>query len=219
MEISGYGLISPSERYALDKLERLGFHILFVDGNHENFDRLYGDEFPVVDFHGGKAHKIRKNVFHLMRGYVFELCGKRFFAFGGARSHDIDDGILDEDDYPSRREFLRVYDKWERAGKHFRINHSSWWIQEMPSEEEKDLAIRNLESCGNTVDYIITHCGPQQAVSVYSNGCFKPDELTDWFNHLSETVKFERWYFGHYHDNVRILGKYEMLYDMIERIV
>ena len=22
----------------------------FVDGNHENFDRLYGDEFDIVDF-------------------------------------------------------------------------------------------------------------------------------------------------------------------------
>lgn len=48
------------------------------------FDRLK-NEFPVVDFHGGKAHKIRENVYHLMRGYVFDLCGKKFFAFGGCK--------------------------------------------------------------------------------------------------------------------------------------
>lgn len=39
-----------TERYWLKWLEEKSFTILFVDGNHENFDRLYGDEFEVVDF-------------------------------------------------------------------------------------------------------------------------------------------------------------------------
>ena len=64
------------------------YTVTFVDGNHSNFDRL-DNEFEVIDFHGGKAHKINDNVYHLMRGYVFEFEGKKFFTFGGARSHDI----------------------------------------------------------------------------------------------------------------------------------
>ena len=94
------------EQYWLKWLSEKPFTILYVDGNHENFDRLYSDEFEVVDFHGGKAHKIRDNIYHLMRGYVFDLCGKKFFSFGGASSHDIQDGILEPSDYPSMSVFL-----------------------------------------------------------------------------------------------------------------
>ena len=90
----------PEERYQLKWLSEKPFTLLFADGNHENFDRLKS-EFPIVDFHGGKAHKIRDNIYHLMRGYVFNLCGKKFFVFGGASSHDIQDGILNPEDYPT----------------------------------------------------------------------------------------------------------------------
>lgn len=65
----------------------------FVDGNHENFNRLYN--YPVEEWHGGKIHKIRDSVLHLMRGEVFDIDNKKIFAFGGASSHDIQDGILD----------------------------------------------------------------------------------------------------------------------------
>ena len=90
---------NSTEQWWFKWFEEKNFTLLFVDGNHENFDRLYGDEFEVVDFHGGKAHKIRENIYHLMRGYIFELEGKKFFAFGGASSHDINDGILNLEDY------------------------------------------------------------------------------------------------------------------------
>ena len=60
----------------LDRLETLPFTVLFVDGNHENFDAL--NEYPVEQWHGGKVHKIRPHVIHLMRGQAFELQGARF---------------------------------------------------------------------------------------------------------------------------------------------
>ena len=55
----------------LEWLSQKPFEILFVDGNHENFDRLY--EYPIEEWHGGKVHKIRESVIHLMRGQVFEI--------------------------------------------------------------------------------------------------------------------------------------------------
>ena len=76
----------------MDWLDCKSFTTLFVDGNHENFDRLY--EYPVEEWHGGKVHKIRPSVIHLMRGQIFEIEGKSIFTFGGASSHDIDGGIL-----------------------------------------------------------------------------------------------------------------------------
>ena len=87
---------SHREKEALNWLNNKSFTTLFVDGNHENFTRLYS--YPVEEWHGGKVHKIRDSVLHLMRGEIFDIDGKKFFTFGGAKSHDIQDGILNLDD-------------------------------------------------------------------------------------------------------------------------
>ena len=57
---------SKEEKYWLDWLAGKSFTLLFCDGNHENHDRL-SKAYPEVDFHGGRAHKIRENIYHLMR--------------------------------------------------------------------------------------------------------------------------------------------------------
>ena len=69
---------TKQERYNLDWLEDKPFTTLFVDGNHENFDRLYA--MPVSEWHGGKVHEIRPSVLHLMRGEIFEIEDKSFFV-------------------------------------------------------------------------------------------------------------------------------------------
>ena len=74
------------ETKLLDELDSKPFTTLFVDGNHENFDRLCS--YPVEEWNGGKVHKIRPSLIHLMRGQVFTIAGKKIFTFGGAQSHD-----------------------------------------------------------------------------------------------------------------------------------
>lgn len=207
-----------TERWWFKWFEVKNFTVLFVDGNHENFDRLYS-EFEVVDFHGGKAHKIRENIYHLMRGYVFDLCGKKFFAFGGASSHDIDDGILDRKDFQSDRELADEYNRRTRRGEMLRINHISWWKEEMPSQEEMDFGLKTLEEHGNKVDFIVSHCCPQEIASIFSHGSYKPDQLTSYFNVVANTVDFSKWFFGHYHNNAQVLSKFIMLYEQIVRVV
>lgn len=205
-----------SERYWLDWLAEKPFTVLFVDGNHENFDRLYSDEFDIVDFHGGKSHKIRENVFHLMRGYVFSLCDKKIFAFGGARSHDISDGILDPADYENDDMFKVIYHRYQKENKAFRVNHISWWEQEMPSKEEMDFALKTLEENNNEVDFIVSHCCPTEIqVQVGGEGY---DKLTSFFSEISHKVKFAKWFFGHYHDDRQISIEFVLLYDQIIRI-
>ena len=87
---------TKKEKYNLDWLEDRSFTTLFVDGNHENFDRLYS--MPAAKWRGGKVHFIRPSVIHLMRGQIFHIEGRTFWTFGGAGSHDIQDGILEKDD-------------------------------------------------------------------------------------------------------------------------
>lgn len=66
--------------------ENIGCNVLFIDGNHENFDML--NEYPVEYWNGGKIHKISEHTYHLLRGQVFDICGKKFLTIGGADSSD-----------------------------------------------------------------------------------------------------------------------------------
>ena len=217
-DFGGIWYDNKEERYWLKWLNEKPFTILYVDGNHENFDRLYGDEFEVVDFHGGKAHKIRDNIYHLMRGYVFELCGKKFFAFGGASSHDIDDGVLDAKDYSSLQDLVKDYNKRTRAGQSLRINHLSWWKEELPNQEEMDFGKNTLKDYNNEVDYVISHSLPQEVC--YLCGYHTPDVITMYFNKLLQSgLKFKEWHCGHYHRTHRIMRKFLIHYEDIERIV
>ena len=73
---------SRKEKWWLDWLNEKSYTTLFVDGNHENFDRL--NAYPLEEWHGGKIHKIRSSVLHLMRGHIFKIADKTIFTFGGA---------------------------------------------------------------------------------------------------------------------------------------
>ena len=210
---------NPTEQWWFKWFEKKNFTLLFVDGNHENFDRLYGDEFEIVDFHGGKAHRIADNIYHLMRGYVFDLCGKKFFAFGGASSHDIKDGILNFEDYKSKEELISDYNKKTKAGQLLRINHLSWWKEEMPSEEEKRFGLEVLKKNKNKVDYIVTHCCPQSVAAILSRGFYKEDDLTKYFEKIDKKITFDKWFFGHYHGDEQILSNYILLYHQIIRVI
>ena len=148
---------------ALDWLKGLPFTVAFVSGNHENYDALV--KYPIENWHGGRVQPVRPHVLHLMRGQVFELAGRTFFTMGGAASHDIEDGILSLEDPNFERKYLTLKRK-EHA--RFRIDHLSWWREELPSEEEYAEARRNLDAHGWAVDYILTHCAPTSIALQFS---------------------------------------------------
>lgn len=201
-----YIVESMYEKYWLDCLNNKNFTIVFVDGNHENFTRLYN--YPVEERHGGKVHKIRDSVIHLMRGEIFDIDNKKIFTFGGARSHDIQDGILnlDEED--------KIYE-YRKRGVYFRIRDYSWWDLEIPTEEERQNGIKNLEKVNYKVDCIITHCCPTSIQTLLGGGLFKKDYLTDYLQKIADKTEFKKWYFGHYHDNKQVNSKFVLLYEDI----
>ena len=172
----------------LDWLERLPFTLAFVCGNHENYDAL--ERYPVAEWHGGKVHRVRPHVLHLMRGQIFELESYRFFTMGGAKSHDTN----------------------------HRINHISWWRQELPSDEEYIEALQNLERYNWQVDYIITHCAPT-SIALMGTRHNEADRLTDFLQEMQERAKYHYWLFGHYHDNKAVDEKHILLWEQIVRVI
>ena len=196
---------SRREKEALDWLNNKNFTTLFVDGNHENYTRLYN--YPIEEWKGGKVHKIRDSVLHLMRGEIFDVDNKKIFAFGGAKSHDIQDGILNLD------EEEKIYEQ-RKTGAYFRIRDFSWWDLELPTNQEMENGIENLEKINYKVDYIISHCCPT-SIQALINSTYKRDILTDYLQQISEKCTFKRWYFGHYHDYKQVNSQFTLLYENI----
>lgn len=171
-----------SEEAFFDFLSEQDYTVLFVDGNHENFDKL--NSYPVENWCGGKVHKVRNNVIHLMRGEVYHIAGNTIFVMGGGYSID----------------------------KYLRTEGISWWPQEMPSEEEYCNAMVNLEQIGNHVDYIITHTAPSETVYYLStlrkfgikNDVIQEQPLTNFLNEIQKTVSYKHWYFGHFHVDLEL---------------
>ena len=177
--------------------ESLKATVLFIDGNHENYDML--NALPVVEILGGKAHKVSERIYHLLRGEIFTIGGRTFLAFGGADSHD----------------------------KVFRIPHKSWWKEERITEQNTLDATNNLQKYGNKVDYVLTHspspkfkekiidelvqCGEE--IPYYLRDKLLKNTPSEWqIDKLEKIVEYRAWFSGHLHADIHI-GKNYSLYD------
>ena len=168
---------SGEDRFWQNWLNDKNCTIVFCDGNHENFDLLYG--YPIVEWNGGKVHQIKDSVFHLMRGEVYTIEGKTFFVLGGAMSLD----------------------------KEYRTEGKNWWSQETPSPKELNNAFDNLEKCGWKVDYVITHDAPSRVVGQLGFAPHNIDDTDimrfyRFLDFIAVHLKFQCWYFGHFHKDV-----------------
>ena len=189
-DFGGVWGIDRTDKYIIKTYENRNFTTLFVDGNHENHDAL--DRYPVEEWHGGKIHRISDTVIHLMRGQVYEIGGRTFFTMGGAQSTD----------------------------KMCRKEGVSWWAREIPSDEEFDEAIRNLDKHDFKVNYIVTHCAPENyAFYMQMEYSRKFNRLTEFLSSLitEYNIDFDGWYFGHYHEDTNF-DKFHCLYQRVIEI-
>ena len=174
------------EKDNLDFISCLPFTTLFIDGNHENHERL--NSMRVVNFSGGKAHKVYDSIYHLMRGQVYEIAGKRIFTFGGASSID----------------------------KHLRTEGISWWKEEEFNYREANTAYEKLNNVGWEVDYVLTHSAPFSIRDKLFESN-KPSSTERMLEAMLRNIKFKRWYFGHYHIDKK-MDNFTAMYENIERM-
>lgn len=176
----------PDDEYMKKWYGNKPWTTLFIDGNHENHNAL--DSYKAEEWMGGKVHRITDSIIHLMRGQVYNIDGYKIFTMGGATSHD----------------------------KVYRRENISWWKREIPSLEECNTAIDNLNAANNCVDFIFTHCASSITQKKIADW-FENDPLTQFFN-LIEDVDFKKWYFGHYHIDKNIDDKHIALYDRVLKL-
>ncbi|MCQ2794765.1 MAG: metallophosphoesterase [Bacilli bacterium] len=114
--------------YLLELYRSLRCTIIFLDGNHENFDIL--ESLPVVEHCGALMHSVDKHIYHVMRGEIMNIEGITFLCIGGAHSIDI---------------------MW-------RVPGISWWPRENIEERDINNAKKKLRKYNNQVDFVLTHC-------------------------------------------------------------
>lgn len=165
-----------TEEMFFDYLAEQNYTVLFLDGNHENFDKL--NAYEISEWHGGYVHFIRKNVIHLMRGEIYEIDDKKIFVMGGGYSLD----------------------------KKLRVPGQTWWPEEMPDEAEYKNALKNLKAYEFKVDYILTHTAPNDTVEYMSHmgrgiksAVVEELPLNGFLRWIEDSVEYKKWYFGHFH--------------------
>ena len=168
-------------------LNSLPCNVLFVDGNHENFNRIYA--LPQVQKFDSIVGQYSKNVFHLKRGHIYKIDDMNFLTMGGALSID----------------------------KQWRVEGISWWRQEAITDAELDLALKNIENFESNIDFVLTHTLPQRAVKElgkYTRIFHKlhdenPLKLEKIFLALQEKkCDVKAWICGHWHNDIAFDMKY-----------
>ncbi len=195
--LGDFGLIwdrvpSDNEKHWCKWLSEKPWTTLFLDGNHENFNRI--DLLEEIDMFGGKVGKLNNSIFHLKRGEVYTIDGHKFFTFGGGLSID----------------------------KSRRIPDISWWDRELPNYKEYKNGLDNLSKHNFKVDYILSHDISSSIYKKLDTkfGIIKTTEhdLPKYLEEIESQVDFKLWYFGHFHFNSSLDDKHICLYEDIIKL-
>ena len=159
---------------------------------------------------------------------VTSVNGSSFFAFGGARSHDIRGfatfeetkkdytaGILQPDD----QHFIGKLSLANRYGISVRVEGETWWRAELPTKNEMEYGISNLKKHHNKVDYIITHDGPISDLILVSDRHITSDPVNQYFEKVKQHTKYKGWYFGHHHMDKDVNRTEHAIYERIVQIM
>ncbi|MDR1902117.1 MAG: leucine-rich repeat protein [Treponema sp.] len=162
--------------------------VLFLDGNHENFDLL--NSLPRSTRYGGAVHEVLPNVFHLMRGNAYLINGHKYFVFGGG--------------YSIKRET--------------NSSPVQVWEEELPSDTEYAAGIDTLKLNDNRFDYVLTHQAPKSVLDSIAHYYAPAEaELVNYLEGINAAATYKGWYFGHLHKDFK-QGKFISLYEKSEVI-
>lgn len=189
------------EKKVLKWLSDKKWTTLFVDGNHENFDLL--SSLPTEKRYGAEVGVVQDRVYHLKRGNVYEIEGRKVLAIGGATSTD--------------KEWRQAY--LEETG------NKIWWEEEILSAEEE---INILRAIKQPINIIISHTAPSRSVLELLTK-YPVDKLYDrlriedpvavFLDKVRSFAKFQKWFCGHMHmDYLTIDEAVQFCFDNIFKI-
>lgn len=198
-----------TEQFHLKNLANKRYTTLFIDGNHDNHDKL--NSLPLIGKFGGKVglayNDKNGEIHHLRRGEVYTINGQTFLCLGGAETYNS---------------------KEYKEGK-------NWWKNEALKFKDIKNCLKNLKKYNYKIDYILTHNAPSLVGKELIKKYAKSKDLELLFTSKSEdkharffqrlidkyNIEFKFWYFGHYHidDKITLNDKtYCGLYNQVLKI-
>lgn len=196
-------------KYTMEQLKCKPFTIIFVFGNHDNYD--WAETLPQVDVFGGTMRQIvvddvvYENRYIVDSWTVADLSGYHCLLCAHAKSHDIQH-LYREDDY----EGIAMAKK---RGEWFRVAHKTWWPQEELDTEAIEPFIQEHEN--ERFDAILTHDCPGMFCHIAGpdGGMrLKPTSQEDYFDSWRERLSYEVWVHGHLHYEFFCYRDYEAWY-------
>lgn len=173
------------EKQVIDWLGKRPYTVCFLDGTHENFDMLKACR--MTRWKGGKVHRVSGNLYHLMRGQIFNIDGVTFFTFGGGESDDRGE----------------------------RVEGKTRWRAELPTLAEMTEGEGNLEKAEHKVDYILTHEPPtlvKNSILFRSGKQGSINMLNTYLQEIDVECTFNHWYFGSMHEDRLITPDHTCLF-------
>lgn len=178
-------------------LNELGCTFYMVRGNHEDrpqniegMEIIYDEDICGDVFYEPEYPAIR----YLFDGGIYSFNGHKTLVVGGAYS----------------------VDKWYRLR-----NHWTWYPSEQLTEEEMNEILCQVE--GQSFDFVFTHTcplawEPRDLFLSMIDQSSVDKSMEEWFNTLKESINWDMWLFGHYHDDRIERPHVEMFYEKIENI-
>lgn len=179
---------SKTQKQVVDFLSKRKFVTAFVEGTHDDMDTI--NRSRVTVWKGGKVHRIKGNLLHLMRGQIFDIDGFSVFTFGGGESEDRD----------------------------MRIENNLWWRDEKPTAEELADGAKALDDAGCHVDYIITHEPPslvKSAMLLRQGDIDHVSKLNGYFEEIGRSCTFKHWFFGSLHEDRQLTSRYTCVFKKV----
>lgn len=169
----------------LDYYQHFPFQVVINMGNHENYDWVKAS--PIIEKFGAKGYALAENLFAPLCGEIARIGSKTFWFYPGGFSLD----------YQRRNWGVDIF------------------VDELPTKERSDNALKNLKSHGQ-VDVVISHDGPRQFVMEHFGFPIAAQPVD--YTRLSQTTVerihpafaldevyrhekplYHRWFFGHHH--------------------
>lgn len=165
---------NKEEKEIIKYLGSRKYTVAFIDGTHDNYNEI--NKCRKTYFKGGTVHRIYDNLFHLMRGQIYNIEGKKIFTFGGGESIDKD----------------------------MSVDQGYWWPEESPTPEEMADGARLLEENGKRVNYILTHEPPtfaKRAILFRQGENEHVNKINGYFDQIARLCSYDHWYFGSLHED------------------
>ena len=184
--------LNTEDKELKEYLNSLGITFLCVQGNHEERP----ENIPTYKekiMYGGKVfiEDDYPNLIFLKNGEVYIINNKKVLVIGGAYSIDKN---------------IRLTYGWH------------WFKDEQLSKSEMNIILEKYQ--GTHVDVILSHTSPKkyEPVEVFLSGIDQntvDKTMEEFLDTVEETIKYDKWYCGHYHTE-KIVDKIEFMFENIK---